>query len=155
MTRTPLRLALTCACAGLLLAACADKTARPSGGTGTTTATSQAAKATTTTKTTSTTKSTKATTATKEKLPDNTGIPSCDDYLASYVACHQTAKIYAPDQIEERYQMMRTSLLRDSLDPDIRPQLDARCVSLSSQLRQALHGQSCNAAPTAPAAPAK
>jgi hypothetical protein len=38
---------------------------------------------------------------------------------------------------------MRTSLLRDSQNPEIRPQLGARCNSLASQLRQALHGKSC------------
>lgn len=76
-------------------------------------------------------------------LPANTGITACDDYLASYVACHRTAAIYAPDQIDSHYQDMRTSLLRDSLDPTIRPQLGARCTSLAVQLRQALHGKSC------------
>ena len=44
---------------------------------------------------------------------------------------------------------MSTSLLRDSQDPDIRPQLAARCNSLASQLRQALHGKSCDSAPAA------
>jgi hypothetical protein len=81
---------------------------------------------------------------------DSTGIPACDDYLASYVACHRAAAIYKPEQIPDRYQAMRTSLLRDSKDPDIRPQLAARCNSLASQLRQALHGKSCEGAPAAP-----
>lgn len=81
------------------------------------------------------------------QLPDNTGIPACDDYLASYVACHRAAAIYKPDQIQGRYEAMRTSLLRDSQDPEIRPQLTARCNSLASQLRQALHGKSCEGAP--------
>jgi hypothetical protein len=76
-------------------------------------------------------------------LPDSTGIPACDDYLASYVACHRAAAIYPPDQIEPRYQTMRTSLLTDSLDPAIRPQLGARCTSLALVLRQSLHGKSC------------
>jgi len=76
-------------------------------------------------------------------LPDKTGIPACDDYLSSYMACHRAAEIYAPDQLESRYEAMRTSLLRDSLKPNIRPQLASRCNSLSSQLRQALHGKSC------------
>jgi hypothetical protein len=84
------------------------------------------------------------------ELPENTGIPACDDYLASYVACHRAAAIYKPDQIQERYEAMRTSLLRDSQDPQIRPNLAARCNSLASQLRQALHGKSCTGAPAAP-----
>ncbi len=78
---------------------------------------------------------------------DNTGIAACDDYLSSYLACHRAAKIYAPDQLQSRYEAMRTSLLRDSQNPDIRPQLGARCNSLASQLRQALHGKSCASSP--------
>lgn len=87
--------------------------------------------------------------AAKAALPETTGVPACDDYLASYVACHQAAQIYKPDQIQGRYEAMRTSLLRDSQDPKIRPNLAARCNSLASQLRQALHGKSCQSAPAA------
>jgi hypothetical protein len=80
---------------------------------------------------------------TEAKLPEHTGIAACDDYLSSYLACHRAAAIYAPDQLQSRYDAMRTSLLRDSQNPEIRPQLGARCNSLASQLRQALHGKSC------------
>jgi hypothetical protein len=76
-------------------------------------------------------------------LPTSTGIPACDDYLASYRACHRAANIYKPDTIEDRYQQMRHTLLRDSADPDMRPQLGNRCNSLASNLKQALHGKSC------------
>ena len=86
-------------------------------------------------------------------LPDHTGIPACDDYLASYMACHRAAAIFTPDQLPLRYQQMRTSLLIDSEDPDIRPQLAARCNSLTGLLREALHGKSCNQSP-APASSA-
>jgi len=82
-------------------------------------------------------------------LPENTGIPACDDYLASYVACHRAAAIYKPDQLQGRYEAMRTSLLRDSQDPATRQTLATRCNSLASQLRQALHGKSCDSAPAA------
>jgi len=82
----------------------------------------------------------------------NTGIPACDDYLASYVACHRTAAIYPPDQIEGHYEAMRDSLMRDSQDPNIRPQLGQRCTALAQTLRQALHGRSCG--PVNPATPA-
>lgn len=81
----------------------------------------------------------------------NTGIPACDDYLASYVACHRTAAIYPQDQIEGHYEAMRDSLLRDSQDPNTRPQLAGRCTALAQTLRQALHGRSCG--PVNPAAP--
>ena len=80
-------------------------------------------------------------------LPERTGIPVCDDYLASYMACHRAAAIFSPDQLPARYQAMRTSLLLDSENPDIRPQLAARCSSLASQLREALHGKSCAQSP--------
>ncbi|WP_229238386.1 hypothetical protein [Dyella amyloliquefaciens] len=79
----------------------------------------------------------------------STGIPACDDYLASYVACHRTAAIYAPDQIEGHYEAMRDSLMRDSQDPNTRPQLSGRCTALAQTLRQALHGKACG--PTSPA----
>ena len=84
-------------------------------------------------------------------LPDRTGIAACDDYLSSYLACHRAAHIFAPDQLQSRYEAMRTSLLRDSKNPDIRPQLAERCNSLARSLRQALHGKSCatNPAPSA------
>ncbi|MEO8777803.1 MAG: hypothetical protein ABI389_03945 [Rhodanobacter sp.] len=76
-------------------------------------------------------------------LPDRTGIAACDDYLSSYLACHQAAHIFAPDQLQSRYEAMRTSLLRDSENPDIRPQLSERCNSLARSLRDALHGKPC------------
>ncbi|TCI11419.1 hypothetical protein EZM97_17465 [Dyella soli] len=84
-------------------------------------------------------------------LPDKTGIPACDDYLASYVACHRAAAIWPPDQIQGHYDEMRTNLLRDSLDPEVRPQLGSRCTSLALGLRQALHGKSCTQPSAAPA----
>ncbi len=81
-------------------------------------------------------------------LPAHTGIAACDDYLSSYRACHRAAGIFAPGQIEPRYQEMRRSLLRDSMDPDIRPVLAARCNALARSLRQALHGRPCEATST-------
>ena len=83
-------------------------------------------------------------------LPDRTGIPACDDYLASYMACHRAAGIFTPDQLPARYQSMRTSLLADSQNPDIRPELAARCNSLAATLRDALHGKSCAVSPAPP-----
>ena len=82
-----------------------------------------------------------------ENLPEHTGIPVCDDYLSSYMACHAAAAIFSPDQLPARYQAMCTSLLLDSENPDIRPQLAARCNSLATQLREALHGKSCGQNP--------
>lgn len=77
----------------------------------------------------------------------STGIAACDDYLSSYLACHRAAQIYPADQLQSRYEAMRSSLLRDAKDPDIRPQLRARCNSLATQLRQVLDGKSCASTP--------
>ncbi|EIL95993.1 hypothetical protein UU5_08730 [Rhodanobacter sp. 115] len=78
-------------------------------------------------------------------MPSRTGIPVCDAYLSTYIACHRAANIFAPDQLQSRYETMRDSLLRDSQDPDIRPQLANRCESLQQSLHEALHGKSCDA----------
>lgn len=82
-------------------------------------------------------------------LPDKTGIPACDDYLASYKGCHRAAGIYAPDTIDEHYRKIRDTLLRESQDPSKRSVLAARCVSMTKMLKDALHGKSCEPAPSA------
>jgi hypothetical protein len=82
-------------------------------------------------------------------LPEHTGVAACDDYLSSYLACHQAAGIFPPGQLKSRYQAMRTILLHASQDPATRPQLAARCTLLATQLRQSLHGRSCEVVPTA------
>lgn len=79
------------------------------------------------------------------------GVPSCDQYLSTYKACHRAAGIFAPSQIETRYALMRNSLLRDARDPVKRTALDQRCRALSAQLQEALHGKSCNVAPASSA----
>jgi len=156
MSNLPSRLALIVLSGGLILAGCSDKTTRPSTTTTTTSASTSTGASTSSaaapqgsgTRTgTTTSKPRAAKKAPAEALPDNTGVPSCDNYLATYIACHQAAAIYAPDQIEGRYEEMRNTLLRDSVDPSARPQLDRRCTSLASQLHQALHGKSCATAP--------
>lgn len=147
MTSAPSRLALSSLIASLLLAGCAHQ--QPAAPT--------APVATRHTETVSSAphrrphqdKAVSDQVAADTSLPDHTGIAACDDYLSSYLACHRAAAIYSPEQLPIRYQAMRTSLLRDSKNPDVRPQLAARCNSLATQLRQALHGKSCaeNAAP--------
>ncbi|WP_448097054.1 hypothetical protein [Luteibacter yeojuensis] len=133
----------------LALAACSDNKTKPEP------TTTRTVSSTTTASggTKATSSSTTATTAPKSgartgggkqaPLPDNTGIASCDEYLASYKSCHLAAGIYARDQIESRYELMRTSLLRQSQDADMRDQLSNRCTSLANQLKEALHGKSC------------
>ncbi|WP_426664662.1 hypothetical protein [Rhodanobacter aciditrophus] len=81
-----------------------------------------------------------------------TGVPSCDAYLASYLACHRAAATFPADQLQARYQAMRDSLQQASRDPRTRPYLDARCRLLSGQLHQSLQSRPCS--PIAPAATA-
>ncbi|NII73104.1 hypothetical protein FHW84_001673 [Dyella sp. SG562] len=149
MTRLPSRLALLVLAGGLVLAGCNDKTTRPSSS-GSSTTTTSSSRGTAPASTTRAPAS-KPKTAPSQALPDQTGIPACDNYLNTYIACHQAAAIYPADQIEGRYEAMRESLLRDSLDPDIRPQLGNRCTSLANQLHQALHGKACAPQPVVPA----
>lgn len=136
------RLALLALIAGLTVAGCADKPARHTTSTGSThtTVTGASPRSNASTKPRPTAP---AQPETSSDLPAKTGIAACDDYLASYVACHRAAGIYAPDQIESRYDQMRHSLIEDSQDPDMRPQLGTRCVALANQLHQVLHGKSC------------
>jgi len=65
-----------------------------------------------------------------------TGVPSCDAYLAGYVAGHRAAGVFPASQLQARYLAMRDSLLQAARDPQVRPYLDARCRLLSSQLSQ-------------------
>lgn len=150
------RLTLASVIAVLLMAGCAHQPpARTTTVTATRTTSAPVSTSSSTTTTTVTRKPHRAPasgttpTSSSANLPDRTGIAACDDYLSSYMACHRAANIFAPGQLQSRYDAMRTSLLRDSQDPDIRPQLATRCNSLASQLRDALHGRSCdaNAAP--------
>jgi hypothetical protein len=80
-----------------------------------------------------------------------TGVPSCDAYLASYLACHRAAATFPADQLQARYQAMRDGLQQASRDPRTRPYLDARCQLLSSQLQQGLRSRPCGVPATAPA----
>jgi hypothetical protein len=142
---------LPMAVCALALAACADHKPKT---TTTQTVTASPSSTSTTTKSRTATTSVTSVPASKTRsgttpapasgpLPDSTGIAACDEYLASYKSCHLAAGVFARDQIEPRYEMMRTSLLRQSQDPDMRDQLQNRCVSLASQLKDALHGKSC------------
>lgn len=146
------RVTLAGALAVLSLAGCSSKPAtrsttvtstRTTASTPATTPTSTGAVTTTTRRATGTASTPRV--AASDKLPDRTGISACDDYLSSYLSCHRAANIFAPNMLQGRYDAMRTSLLRDSQDPEIRGQLAARCNSLASQLRDALHGKSCDA----------
>lgn len=151
--RTALPFAIAC---GLLLAGCAGQQQRTASSE--TVTTEQTAPApgehlarheTRETTSTTTTKSNGNASAPTAGMPDEMiGVASCDQYLSTYKVCHRAAHIFSPDQIDARYDMMRSTLLRDSRDPAKRATLDQRCSALAKQLTDALHGKSCNAAPT-------
>jgi hypothetical protein len=147
----PFRIALGAIAASVLLAGCAHNETTPPARTATTpppSSTSTAPATRTATRARKAAARTANTTPTvSAKLPERTGIAACDDYLSSYLACHRAAQIYAPEQLQSRYEAMRTSLLRDSMDANIRPQLANRCNSLATQLREALHGKACAPGP--------
>lgn len=133
-----------------VLAACSDHNTRGTTtstrtveSTSTTRAASGHAESTRSSSTAATSTSTRTTKTKEAPLPDSTGIAACDEYLASYKSCHLAAGVFPRDQIDNRYDMMRTSLLRQSQDPDMRDQLGARCTSLASQLKDVLKGKSC------------
>ncbi|PXV58578.1 hypothetical protein SAMN04487785_11561 [Dyella jiangningensis] len=154
MFRRPYRPALLALVAGgVILAGCSSKPeTRPTttSHSASTTAGSRATTGASSSTTTTRQRTGTVTTSGGKPLPSSTGIPACDDYLASYVSCHAAAGVYPPDQIQARYEDMRTSLLQDSVDPNARPQLGARCTALAKQLRATLQGKSC--APVSPAA---
>ncbi len=148
----PLRLYLGAITASLVLAACAQNKPSPQNRSTITPATERASSvpspsATPSTRTQKRSGAGDTTSANptggSATLPERTGIAACDDYLSSYLACHRAAEIYAPGQLQSRYEEMRASLLRDSKDAAIRPQLASRCNSLATQLREALHGKAC------------
>jgi hypothetical protein len=143
---------------GLVLVACADHPTQksPAHGTPVSTSTGAATGGTHAANSTAATPApTRRATPATENLPAATGIAVCDDYLATYKSCHIAAGIFAPESLDMRYQQMRTTLLRDSLDPDMRPQLANRCTSLATQLKEALHGKPCEEAPAPVSSSAK
>ncbi|HUA81334.1 MAG TPA: hypothetical protein VL997_13230 [Dyella sp.] len=87
--------------------------------------------------------------STTAKPPVSTGIPACDAYLNSYLACHEAAGIYDRDSLQTHYQAMRDTLLQEANDPGVRPYLAHRCAGLTQQLGDALQGRSCTPQSTA------
>jgi hypothetical protein len=77
------------------------------------------------------------------------GIPACNAYLNSYLACHRAAHIFPADTLESHYQAMLSSLQQSAADPHVRPYLAGRCVDLRQQLNAALQGRSCTTPATA------
>jgi hypothetical protein len=75
------------------------------------------------------------------------GVPACDDFLASYRACHAVIGAYAPDILDKRYDELRTTLVSQAHDPELSPTLEARCNGLIAQRDEALAGRACLTTP--------
>jgi hypothetical protein len=71
------------------------------------------------------------------------GVQACDDFLATYKACHTVIGAYDAVTLERRYEEMRSALIKQSRDPDIAPDLEARCAGLATQRDEALRGRAC------------
>ncbi|HET7843399.1 MAG TPA: hypothetical protein VFL14_04565 [Xanthomonadales bacterium] len=71
------------------------------------------------------------------------GVPACDDFLASYKACHAVIGAYAPDALDRRYDEMRSALISQSHDPEVSTTLEQRCNGLIAQRDEALAGRAC------------
>ncbi len=128
---------------GLVLGGCTRHEAKPSHPASSHSTARSAKTSSSSQSSTHSTHSASHTAASTPKLPDKTGIPACDDYLASYKACHRAAHIFPADTIQSHYETMRTTLLEQSRDPKQREILPARCRSLNKLMREALHGKSC------------
>lgn len=76
------------------------------------------------------------------------GVPACDDFLSTYKACHTVIGAYDAVTLERRYEEMRNALISQSRDPNIAPDLEARCAGLATQRDEALRGRACVAVVT-------
>lgn len=72
-----------------------------------------------------------------------TGIQVCDDYLASYKACHYVIGTYATNQIDERLTMLKNAWLERARDPEQREALEVQCNSVAESMKEALNGRKC------------
>jgi len=80
------------------------------------------------------------------------GVPACDDFLASYKACHMVIGTYAPDILDKRYMELRNTFVSQSHDPAVSGTLEARCNGLIAQRDEALAGRACLPSADAPIA---
>lgn len=142
MARSSLNVLVMAGALALLASGCSEQSTRPS-----TSSSTPAPSTTTSDSRTSTSTPAPAEHGTRETAdtppPGQTGIPACDDYLASYKGCHLAAGIYAPDTIDAHYQSIRDTLLKESRNADKRSALAGRCISLAKLLKKSLHGKSC------------
>lgn len=66
----------------------------------------------------------------------------CDEYLATYKACH-TVIGTAPDTLDERLNRLRTTWQERARDPAQHEALTAQCQNLTDTMKEALNGRDC------------
>lgn len=86
--------------------------------------------------------------APRVELPEHTGVKACEDYLATYKACHRVIGAYAPDAIDQKYDELRSNLLQRSTTDEGKTQIQNQCASLAATMKEALNDRECT-----PAAP--
>lgn len=72
-----------------------------------------------------------------------TGIEVCDEYLASYKACHSVIRAYSPEDVDRRLAALRANWLAKSRDPAQHPMLEDQCQSLTDTMKEALNDREC------------
>ncbi len=82
--------------------------------------------------------------ATPEDAPrEFTGIAVCDEYLATYKACHSVIGAYSADAMNERLNGLRTTWQERARDPAQHESLTVQCQNLTDTMKEALDGRDC------------
>ncbi len=76
-----------------------------------------------------------------------TGVPVCDNYLASYRQCHTTIGQTAPAAIDQNFERLRDSMVRQSGTPEGRAQISGQCKGLAALVQEALGSRKCGDPP--------
>jgi len=76
-----------------------------------------------------------------------TGVPVCDQYLASYRRCHTTIGQSTPAAMDEKFERLRASMVRQSGTPEGRAQISGQCKGLAALVQEALAGRKCGDPP--------
>ncbi len=76
-----------------------------------------------------------------------TGVPVCDQYLASYRQCHTTIGQATPAAIDANFERLRDSMVRQSGTPEGRAQISGQCKGLAALVQESLGGRKCGDPP--------
>lgn len=76
-----------------------------------------------------------------------TGVPICDRYLASFRQCQSTIGQNTPQQIDQRYERIRSALMRKSGTPEGRAEISKSCKVLERAMQAGLGERKCGDPP--------